>query len=101
MLRLLILAAALAAGPAMAADMEARSGSDSVRITDKPCPLVDKLAERVPQGMRGFLRLALTHWQGQDYTACWVPSGSAVILLYEDGDTGAIPISDLKAVPEA
>ena len=34
--------------------------------------------------------------QGQAFTGCWRVMGNAAHLLYEDGDEGLIPLSDLK-----
>jgi hypothetical protein len=33
---------------------------------------------------------------GQTFNACWRPVGNAAHLMYEDGDQGLIPLSDLK-----
>lgn len=87
-------------GPVLAGDLVARQGDDSVRLTDQPCPIVGVIVERVPAGARGFLRLARAHFQGQDFTACWLQGDGLVFLLYEDGDQGVIPMDDLKPVSD-
>ena len=34
--------------------------------------------------------------EGQSFAGCWRVMGNAAHLLYEDGDEGLIPLSDLK-----
>jgi hypothetical protein len=83
-MRALIATIALAASPAFA-DMVAKNGQDYVRIQPKPCTAkVEK-----PQD-KGAARV---YYQGQHYEACWIvrPDG-LVIIFYEDGDQGAIPV---------
>ncbi|HET8762054.1 MAG TPA: hypothetical protein VFM12_01465, partial [Gemmatimonadales bacterium] len=48
-------------------------------------------------------RAATAHVGGQDFAGCWRPDFDAgkVILLYEDGDAGALPFTDFKPTPEA
>src|SRR4051812_8905709 len=95
-MRVLLLAALLAAGPVIAGDLVARQGNDSVRLTEEPCPIVDAIVGQAPQGARGYLRLARAEFQGQQYTACWAPNGNVVHLWYEDGDQGVISTQELK-----
>lgn len=83
-------------GPALAGDLVARQGNDSVRLTDQPCPIMDIIANSVPEGRRGYLRLARAEFGGQQFTACWVPWGPVVRIFYEDQDQGVIPVEDIK-----
>jgi hypothetical protein len=34
--------------------------------------------------------------QGNNFAACWRKTGAVAHLLYEDGDQGIVPMSDLK-----
>lgn len=92
----LLCAAVLIATPALADEVVASSGSDSVRLSNAPCTSVAVLARLKPQ-FHSVLRDASATVQGQTYKACWVVEGSSAHLLYEDGDQGLIPLSDFKA----
>lgn len=92
----LLCAAALLAAPAMADELVAVNGSDSVRLTDTPCSSEKVLSLLKPQA-RSLLRDASAVVQGQSFKACWVREGEAAFLLYEDGDHGLIPLADFKA----
>lgn len=91
----LLCAAALFAAPALADELVASNGSDSVRLTDKPCsskPVLDRLTPR----FREMMRDASATVGGQPYRACWITNGDSAHLLYEDGDQGIIPLADFK-----
>lgn len=96
----LLCAAALLAAPAMADELVAVNGSDSVRLTDSPCSSEQVLGLLKPQ-FRSMLKDASAVVQGQSYKACWVKEGEAAFLLYEDGDHGLIPLADFKAPKSA
>ena len=99
---LLLIVLVCIAVPAFAEEYMVRIGADSVRISDKPCLIVDVIADRVPEGARGYLRLAYAHFSGQDYRGCWAADSRGVVhLWYEDGDEGALPASLFKPAPEA
>lgn len=100
MLRSMILAAALAAGPALAGDLVARQGEDSVRLTDAACANAEVLAlvdQREP-GFKEEFRRAVATFQGQTYEGCWHRSGDGAHLIYSDGDEGTVPMQALKPV---
>lgn len=88
-------ALALAAVPAMADELVASNGQDSVRLTDKPCAS-DQVLQRLTPRLRDMMRDASATVGGQQFHACWVVDGDAAHLLYEDGDQGLIPLSDFK-----
>lgn len=91
-MRLFLLAALLAVGPAVAADaMVASQGRDSVRITEAACKL------SVPN--KENLRAASAIIGGKTYVACWTVSQGAVALIYEDGDIGIVPVGEFKPAP--
>jgi hypothetical protein len=92
----LLLAAGLLAAPAMAGELVAYNGGDSVRLSDSPCSNEQVLSRIKPQ-LHAALREASATVQGQPYKACWVAAGATAHLLYEDGDYGVIPMSDFKA----
>jgi hypothetical protein len=94
-MRFVLLCAALAAAPAMAGDLVARQGGDTVRLADGPCTSERVLAMLEPQ-LHSQFKAATAVVQGNNFAACWRKTGAAAHLLYEDGDQGIVPMSDLK-----
>ncbi|MGE4239353.1 hypothetical protein [Ramlibacter sp.] len=97
-MRKILLCAALAAtalAPAFADELVARQGNDSVRLAEQPCTSEQVLGQ-LPTGLREDYKAASATVDGRSYRACWRPMGGAAHLLYEDGDQGLIPLSDLK-----
>lgn len=88
------LAAILAAGPALADDYVARSGTDSIRLTQAAC--YSEVLATTPKELHERLRAATAIVGGQTYSACWVESGGFVFIAYADGDRGQIAVSDFK-----
>jgi hypothetical protein len=95
----LLCAVALVAAPALADELVAKNGNDTVRLSDSPCTSEQVLNRLKPQ-YRSELRDATAEVQGQTFKACWVVDGHAAHLLYEDGDQGLIPLTDFK-VPQS
>jgi len=96
----LLCAAALLAAPAMADELVASNGNDTVRLTDNPCSNEQVLSFLKPQ-FHEALREASAVVQGQMFKACWILDGHAAHLIYEDGDQGLIPLQDFKAPQSA
>lgn len=94
-MKVALLCAALIAAPAFAADLVAYNGRDSVRLADSPCQSEQVLTHVLPQ-MHSQFRAATAVVDGRTYAACWRVMGPAAHLLYEDGDQGLIPLTDLK-----
>ena len=92
----LLCAAALIAAPALAEEVVASNGDDSVRLSDAPCSSQLVLNALEPS-LRPVLRDASATVQGRVFKACWIVHGNAAHLLYEDGDQGLIPLSDFRA----
>jgi hypothetical protein len=92
---LLCAAAALVAAPALADELVASNGQDSVRLTDKPCSS-DQVLQRLTPRLRELMRDANATVNGQPFRACWVVDGDSAHLLYEDGDQGLIPLTDFR-----
>lgn len=92
----LLCAAALLAAPAMAEELVASNGNDSVRLSNSPCTSEQVLTHLKPQ-LRSALKNANAVVQGQSFKACWLVQGDIAHLFYEDGDFGVIPMSDFKA----
>jgi hypothetical protein len=90
----IVLAAALAAGPAAAQNLVAHEGRDSVRLLDAPCHSATVL-DRIDPPLQSGFRAATAVVDGRSYSACWHPLGNAAYLLYEDGDQGLIPFAAL------
>jgi hypothetical protein len=88
-------AAAAAASPAFAQELIARQGDDSVRLSDAACKS-DLVLARFDKRSADDYRAASAVFQGQRFQACWRMVGNAAHLVYEDGDQGIIPASELK-----
>ncbi len=94
-MRVVLLCAAIAAAPAFAQDLVARQGSDSVRLADGPCiskPVLGRLEPALQQDYKAATAVV----QGRTFDACWRMTSQGAHLLYEDGDQGLVPTSDLK-----
>ena len=89
--------AALVATSAQA-DMIARHGGDSVRLTGEACP--ESIA--LPDGAdRRAFRKAVAVVGGERYTACHaLRVDGLVVLIYQDGDAGLIPAAQFRMVPD-
>ena len=87
--------AAFAASPSFAQDLIARQGDDSVRLSEDACKS-QLVISRLEPGMADEFRAASALFQGQRYQACWRMMGNAAYLIYEDGDQGIIPATELK-----
>jgi hypothetical protein len=94
-MRFVLLCVALAAAPAMAGDLVARQGGDTIRLADEPCTSQLVLG-RLEASLQPRYKAASAVVQGQTFVACWRVAGQAVHLMYEDGDQGIIPIAELK-----
>lgn len=81
----------LLAAPVFAQDLVAKNGSDSVRITDQPCPV--EVLKHIEQGSRGYFRAALAIVGGKTFEACWAESNGTAFIQYADGDRGMIPMA--------
>jgi hypothetical protein len=92
---LIACAAALAATSVFADELVARNGDDSVRLADAPCTSKLVLSRLEGQTQDDF-KQATAVVGGQSFQACWHVVGSSAHLMYEDGDQGLIPLSDLK-----
>ncbi len=94
-MRLILLCAALAAAPAFAGNLVARQGGDSVRLAEAPCKAEQVLSQLDPQLQEKYQEASATV-QGRTFAACWRMTPNGAHLLYEDGDQGMVPTSDLK-----
>jgi hypothetical protein len=82
---------------ALAEDMEASNGRDSVRIMDKPCS--PKIMKIIPKQFQPAARAAVSKIDGKTYTACWVAIPNVgVVVKYEDGDEGLISFDQFRPV---
>jgi len=88
-------AAVFAATPALADELVASNGQDSVRLTDQPCSNEQVLKQLTPK-FRDAMKDASATVGGQPFRACWIVDGDSAHLLYEDGDQGLIPLADFK-----
>ncbi len=94
-MKYLFLCAALAAGPVLAQDLIARQGDDSVRLGEAPCTS-EVVLQQLPAHVRADFKNASAVVEGKTFQACWRQAGESAVLLYEDGDQGVIPMTELK-----
>jgi hypothetical protein len=68
---------------------------DSVRLTHNKCEITEHPA--YPNGVPSIMERANVIVGGQPFAACWgVRVDGVVVLIYEDGDAGLIPITEFK-----
>lgn len=98
----LLAAALLAAGTAMADDMVASDPTVGVvlRLKEAPCASPDLavvLAIVNPEPAKA----AEVHWRGQDRVGCWVtvPDQPLVAVVDEAGGNGVLPLQSFKRAP--
>lgn len=89
------LCAALALAPALAEDLVAREGNDSVRLADAPCES-QGILKLVEPNTHTEYKAAFAVVKGEKFVACWRAMGNVAHLIYEDGDQGIIPMQELK-----
>ena len=96
---LAIVAALLAAGPAVSQVMVYRADKDVLRLYNQPCPV--QVHQHLTPPLDAY-KAALATVGGQPFVGCWRPTSfGAVHLTYEDGDQGLIPVQAFKAEPGA
>lgn len=71
-----------------------------IRLADVPCANAGVL-EIVPAQFQSEYMQASAVVHGQTFSACWRKAGAMVHLVYEDGDQGLVPLTDLKAELQA
>lgn len=82
----------------------APNGDRVVAYSDKACPapimaLIAKATNAPAEITQGF-RLADATIGGQHFVACWLQVGDGVAVMFEDGDTGMIPVSEFQKLKE-
>ena len=85
----------MTAVPAMASDLVAHQGGDSVRLQDGPCTS-ERVLNLLGPRLQSQYKAASAVVQGQTFAGCWRQRGNVVHLLYEDGDQGIVPLAELK-----
>lgn len=93
----LLATALLAAATATAQtnDLVAYQGTNAVRLTDAACTDDAVLKQLAPE-LRPYFRSAWAQVEGKRYKACWGTLPTAVIVVYEDGDQGLVPLGHLQ-----
>lgn len=91
----LCVALACVATSALANDLVVNEGNDSIRLSEAACSS-QAILQRIEPKAHTHFRTASATLQGQRYTACWSIVSTAVLLVYEDGDQGLVPVSKLK-----
>lgn len=85
----------LAACPIGATELVARQGDDEVRLFESPCVHAGTLGLIKPEAREKFKKAA-GRFSGQMFYGCWRPVGDSAVLVWEDGDQGIIPVTELK-----
>ncbi len=99
-MRAIVFILLLIAFPAQAADMVMRDGAareNVVRLTQQPCH--DVILQAIRDPYKELVRAAYATIDGHSYRACWAVLRGDVILQYEDGDSGTIPLLDFTRDP--
>ena len=87
----LLLAALLAAGPAMA-DLVAKSGDNELRLLNTPCVNSAVLAH-IRDEWRDKFKAATAQLGANYFNACWIDTEQgAYFIVYSDGDQNVIPV---------
>jgi hypothetical protein len=86
---------ATAATPVFAQDLVARQGSDAVHLAESPCTSESVLKLLDPKVQTKY-HAATATVQGRTFAACWALTPNGAHVMYEDGDQGLLPLSDLK-----
>lgn len=73
------------------ADLVARQGNDSVRLTSEPCKNEAILNQIRPEYQDRF-KAGIAEVNGKKYPMCWTAANEDVFMLYEDGDKGRVPM---------
>jgi hypothetical protein len=82
------------------ASQSAHQGADWVRIWNSPCVSAETLA-RIPQEERAAFQKVQGYVGGKLAFGCALQRGNMYFILWEDGDQGVVPASELKQDPEA
>lgn len=79
------------------ADYIARRGNDYVRIMDSPCHAA--VLQHIPEQAHSQFLGAVAEIGGKSFRACWTlfqRTGAHLFMVYEDAETGLVPLGDLK-----
>lgn len=95
---LFVAAAAVFFPPAASADSYmAKSGNDKIVITGEKCPA--SVAKHIKPEHIGQFRLAHVMLNNKLFVACWtMAEPQTIFVMYEDGDTGQIPVAAFELV---
>ena len=97
-MRALILAATLAAGPALAALVMKAPGAE-MRLYDSPCVHAGVLGAIKPEHRKNFKKAGGFVRSGEKFYACWIEHEGHAVVVFEDGDQGAWPLARFRDEP--
>jgi hypothetical protein len=85
--------------PPSLADLVAKAGTDTIRLSEGACVHGGTLGHIRPEYREQFKK-ARASLNGQDWFACWIrmPNGD-FFIMFEDGDQVVIRASDFKDDP--
>jgi hypothetical protein len=99
MKKLILLLVLLVATGCLAGERVARQGDDEVHVFDSPCVSAQTII-RIPENAREGWGKMQGRYQGERFFGCWRALGDNILILWEDGDQGLLPVQDFKPVLE-
>lgn len=97
-MKLLAIAALVAAGSALSAEMTYKTDGATVRLHDQPCTLAPALA-LIREEYKSAHQAGVLEADGRMVRFCWVALNGFVYVVDEDGDMARLPISVFKREP--
>jgi hypothetical protein len=95
-MRSLLIAALLAAGPALADDMVFQGDGFLVRLEPTAC-LHENVLDKIKPEHHGAFRHGYVIVRGKTLNLCWtVAQPGEITVIDQDGDVGGLPISGFK-----
>ena len=91
-LTLALMVLALVVPVAIAQSRSATAGRATVTLHDSPCVHKEVLRHIQPQH-HSLLKAGSGVWDGKPYALCWASAGQSVVLIWEDGGVGQVPLA--------
>lgn len=97
-MRLLAIAALVAAGSALSAEMTYKTDGATVRLFDEQCTLAPALS-LIRDEYKAVHKAGVLELDGRVVQFCWTPLNGFVWIIDEDGDTARMPFSVFQRAP--
>lgn len=92
----LLLAVMLFSTSAAAARVMKDTQGNHIRLTNEACTSTAGMLAQLPTALRLELKAAEVYWQGKSYAACYREDGEYILIVDEEGDSGAMNASEFK-----